>query len=167
MLYFISAIAGKLIGLLFVLLRNHAAMLKAFTTYSNTATLVKYYCPKLTTSTDGNVQGGWVQKEEFETNCASVRPAATAAAIALGARTSARLSTQASSDPRSSQLDPQSAEVIRSACGLSRVFSCTAVLVYCSNYCAPPLAEARPYAAVGRGRAAARWQILVRQYSAR
>ena len=79
MLYFISAIAGKLIGLLFVLLRNHAAMLRAFTTYSNTATLVKYYCPKLTTSTDGNVQGGWVQKEEFETNCASVRPAATAA----------------------------------------------------------------------------------------
>ena len=40
---------GQLIGLLFVLLRNHAAMLRAFTTYSNTATLVKYYCPKLTT----------------------------------------------------------------------------------------------------------------------
>ena len=57
----ISSPPGQLIGLLSVLLRNHAAMLQAFTTYSKTATLVKYYCPKLTTTANGAQLGGWVQ----------------------------------------------------------------------------------------------------------
>ena len=127
----ISSPPGQLIGLLSVLLRNHAAMLQAFTTYSNTATLVKYYCPKLTTTANGAQLGGWVQKEEFETECASVRPAAAAAAIALGARTSARmLSTQASSNRRSSQLDQPPRAVYNSACGLPRVIYHTLLSSY-------------------------------------